>query len=130
MDIPVENWNSGYSPYFYEIVLLPQNVSLCYECHKKFEDECHFSQNNIIIKHQDRHITGTDVNGCVTYAKYFTATYYHFDIQHIWLYRPLFRTKPNYLYITDIVSLFRTKHGISTKACFFGNDYEMFRINI
>ena len=29
-------WHSGLSPYTYEIVVLPDNVSVCYGCHSKF----------------------------------------------------------------------------------------------
>ena len=69
--------------FFYEVVLLPGNVSVCYGCHKKFEPESRTFPNNIIIKHMDRRITGTSPTGLINFGKDFTAYYYHFDLQHI-----------------------------------------------
>lgn len=79
----INNWQSEMSPFFYEIVLLPGNVSVCYGCHKKFEVECRTFPNNVIVKHMDRRITGVSPSGPVTFANDFTATYYHLDVQHI-----------------------------------------------
>ena len=55
--------HSGMSPSPYQVILLPNNVSVCYGFHNKFTEEERSFPRNIVVRHKDRRITGRGENG-------------------------------------------------------------------
>ena len=51
-----EQWQSGMSPFPYEIVLPPNNVRKCYGCGNDFAEKYRKPPFNLIVKHVDRRI--------------------------------------------------------------------------
>ena len=68
-------WHSGLPPYPYKIVVLPNNVSVCYGCHSKFLDSERAFPSNLVIKHRDRRITGRRPTGELLVAADYQCTY-------------------------------------------------------
>ena len=87
-------WHSGFSPYPYEIVVLPNNVSVCYGCHSKFLDSEKAFPSNLVIKHRDRRITGRSSTGELLTAADYQCTYYHFSKDHVAKKNPVFLFNP------------------------------------
>lgn len=80
---PPYHWNSCWSPYRYEIVILPQNAKKCYGCNYEFSEKYRRSPHNLVIKHMDRRIRGKGPTGTILYSSDFTNTYYHPNLAHI-----------------------------------------------
>ena len=87
-------WRSGFSPYPYEIVVLPNNVSVCYGYHSKFLDSKKAFPSNLVIKHRDRRITGRSSTGELLIAADYQCTYYHFSKDHVAKKNPMFLFNP------------------------------------
>ena len=83
-------WHSGLSPHRYELKLLPSNVQKCYGCGRHFVDKYRKAPHNVIIKHVDRRVRGTDTMGNLLISSDFSATYYHLDSKHVERKNPLF----------------------------------------
>ena len=87
-------WNSGMSPYKYELVPLPQNVVKCYGCGHKFVDSYRTYPNNLIIRHRDRRIIGKNQFGGFEISPDFQFTYYHLKKEHVVKKNPEFENNP------------------------------------
>ena len=87
-------WHYGLSPYPYEIVVSPNNVSACYSCHSKFSDSKRAFPSNFVIKHRDRRITGRSPSGKLMIATECQCTYYHFSKDHVAKKNPMFLFNP------------------------------------
>ena len=87
-------WHSRLSPYPYEIVVLPNNVSVCYGYHSKFLDLERAFPSNLVIKHRDCHITGRSPTGELLIAADHQCTYYHFSKDHVAKKNPMFLFNP------------------------------------
>ena len=83
-------WHSGMSPHQYELKLLPTNVQKCYGCGRPFVDKYRKAPHNVIIKHVDRRVRGTDTMSNLLVSHDFSATYYHLDSKHVERKNPLF----------------------------------------
>ena len=87
-------WHSRLSPYPYEIVVLPNNVSVCYGYHSKFLDLERAFPSNLVIKHRDCRITGRSPTGELLIAADHQCTYYHFSKDHVAKKNPMFLFNP------------------------------------
>ena len=74
------------SPHPYEVIHKPGNVTVCYGCGGKFDE----NSNEFVIKHIDRRIKGKGPNGEPLYNYDFTAAYYHTNVSHIKRKNPVF----------------------------------------
>ena len=84
-------WHSGLSPFPYELVILPNNVRVCYGCYAAFTDQYRNSPYNVVIKHCDRRFIRRDqASGQPIYSIDFQNTYYHLDRMHVRRKNPLF----------------------------------------
>ena len=86
--------HSGLSPYPYEIIVLPNNISVCYGCHSKFLDSERAFPSNLAIKHKDCRITGRRPTGELLVAADHQCTYYHFSKGHVAKKNPVFLFNP------------------------------------
>ena len=113
-----EVWHYGLSPYPYEIVVLPNNVSVCYSCHSKFSDSKRAFPSNFVIKHRDRLITGRSPTGKLMIATDCQCTYYHFSKDHVAKKNPMQETfnptvhisSPFYKQLMQFVEVQQTFH--------------------
>ena len=87
---PSGSWTTSSSPYYYEVVLLPNNVSKCYGCCQEFAQKYRFAPNNVVVKHKDKRIIGRTDDGGMQHGSGFQNTYYHLNAQHIQKKNPLF----------------------------------------
>ena len=87
-------WHSRLSPYPYEIVVLLNNISVCYGSHSKFLDSERAFPSNLVIKHGDRLITGRSPTGDLLVAADYQCTYYHFSKDHVAKKNPMFLFNP------------------------------------
>ena len=94
------NWSSSSSPYQYELIFLPANVSKCYGCSQSFAEKYRHPPYNIVVKHKDQRIRGVDTNGNIRYSSDFQNTYYHLNHEHILKKNPSFDRK---IFISDSV---------------------------
>ena len=76
-------WYFWLLPYPYEIVVLLNNISVCYDCHSKFLDSERAFLCNLVIKHRDHRITGRSPTGELMIAADYQCTYYHFSKDHL-----------------------------------------------
>ena len=76
-------WLSRLAPYPYEIVVLPNNISVCYGCHSKFLDSERACPSNLVMKHRDRRITGRSPTVKLLKAADYQCTYNHFSKNHV-----------------------------------------------
>ena len=51
---PQQAWYSGWSPYQYEVCLLPNSAKKCYGCNQDFADKYRQEPHNVVIRHTDR----------------------------------------------------------------------------
>ena len=87
------NWSSSSSPYQYELIFLPANVSKCYGCSQSFAEKYSHPPCNMVMKHKGRRIRGVDTNGNIRYSSDFQNTYYHLNHEHILKKNPSFDRK-------------------------------------
>ena len=87
---PSVDWNTASSPYYYEIVLLPCNVTKCYGCCKEFASKYRVPPHNVVVRHKDKRIIGRNEVGGVKYGSEFQNTYYHLNLEHIKMKNYLF----------------------------------------
>ena len=80
---PQQAWHSGWSPYQYEVCLLPNSAKKCYGCNQDFADKYRQEPHNVVIRHTDRRIRGKDLDGNIQFNSDFTHTYYHCNIGHV-----------------------------------------------
>jgi len=76
-------WHSGLSPHPYELVILPNNVKVCYGCGSPFTPEYRYTPKNVVIRHKDRRFIRRGENSQPVYSVDFQNTYYHLDVNHI-----------------------------------------------
>ena len=94
------NWSSSSSPYQYELIFLPANVSKCYGCSQSFAKKYRHPPYNMVMKHKDRRIRGVDTNGNIRHSSDFRNTYYHLNHEYILKKNPSFDGK---IFIRDRV---------------------------
>ena len=87
-------WHSGLSPYPYEIVVLSNNVTVCYGWHSKFLDSERVFPSNLVIKYRNRRITGRRPTGELVVAADYQCTYCHFSKDHVGKMNPVFLFNP------------------------------------
>lgn len=90
---PQQAWHSGWSPYQYEVCLLPNSAKKCYGCNQDFADKYRQEPHNVVIRHTDRRIRGKDLDGKSQFNYDFTNTYYHCHFDHISRKNPFFDGK-------------------------------------
>ena len=90
---PQQAWHSGWSPYQYEVCLLPNSAKKCYGCNQDFADKYRQEPHNVVIRHTDRRIRGKDLDGNIQFNSDFTHTYYRCNIGHITRKNPFFNGK-------------------------------------
>ena len=88
---PQHAWHSGWSPYQYEVCLLPNSAEKCDGWNQNFADKYRQEPRNVVIRHTDRRIRGKD--GTIQFNSDFTHTYYHCNIGHISRKKPFFDGK-------------------------------------
>ena len=93
-----DQWTTPSSPYKYEIVILPGNVVKCYGFSRPFVEKYWSPPENVVVKHRDRRIRGSDKDGRVTFGANFQNTYYHLNPEHISRKNPSFN---NQVYINN-----------------------------
>ena len=87
-------WHSGLSPHPYELIVLPNNVRVCYGCGSPFKAEERSSPNNVVIRHFDRRFIRRDEStGQPVFSVDFKNTYYHLDVSHVRRKNPYFDDK-------------------------------------
>ena len=87
-------WHSGLSPHPYELIVLPNNVRVCYGCGSLLKAEERSSPNNVVIRHFDRKFIRRDESmGQPVFSVDFKNTYYHLDVSHVRRKNPYFDGK-------------------------------------
>lgn len=87
-------WHSGLSPHPYELIVLPNNVRVCYGCGPLLKAEERSSPNNVVIRHFDHRFIGRDEStGQPVFSVDFKNTYYHLDVSHVRRKNPYFDGK-------------------------------------
>ena len=91
-------WHSGLSPHPYELIVLPNNVRVCYGCGSPFKEEERSFPNNVVIRHFDcRFIRRDESTRQPVFSVDFKNTYYHLDVSHVRRKIPIFMAKLLYL---------------------------------
>ena len=85
-----KEWNTWFSPYPYELVLIGNAIKKCYGCRLPFAEKYRKSPDNCIVRHRDKRIVSVNPSA---YDCNFAFTYYHLHIEHIIRKNPLFSGK-------------------------------------
>ena len=83
-------WHSVFSPYQYTLCELPPAVKKVLRRWRRIRQNYRMPLNNIIVKHVDRRLRGSDEIGQLVYSPDFTNTYYHPISSHIARKNPVF----------------------------------------
>ena len=84
----------GYHHTPYKLIVLPNNVRVCYGCGSLLKAEERSSPNNVVIRHFDRRFIRRDEStGQPVFFVDFKNTYYHLDVSHVRRKNPYFDGK-------------------------------------
>ena len=83
------HWSSSSSPYQYELIFIPANISKCYVCSQSFAEKYSHPSCNMVMKHKGQRIRGVDTNGNIRYSSDFQNTYYHLNHELVLKKNPL-----------------------------------------